>query len=389
MYQQIVAQLLTSRTLGPKRALKPMKQWRRWLQLLFMLQAMLGALATTLHADEPSNVPVAQSSESRYAIVIGIDRYTDNTLAPLQHAVDDATRFAEVLEKQGYIAIQLSNFEVSPDYLLQQIGRIGDELDRTVGRDNGTLVITYAGHGFQQDNQNYLAMGDADPSDLKGTALSMKRLKSVLAYSGIGRQVLLIDACRNDPARSVSDPDRVFVEDQFNATGLSILYSTSPGQLSYETGKLSQGVFSHFAANALAGAAQKDSQGWVTVNGMFSYVRDQVIRYNNTLGIPSQVPYIGGANNGDMRLTRPAVDFLPDLAPIPHRSDQPQILPPESIQGSDGALAPVSTRQRRPIWKVAASIAGVLLVGALLANDSSQSDDRAQEPGITVLIPTP
>jgi len=362
---------------------------RHFLWLTTLLQAFLAIVTATLHAADSSELGTPKSPEARYAIVIGIDRYTDAALTPLQHAVDDATRFYNVLDAQGYISIQLSNFQVSPDYLLQQIVRIGDELERTVGRENGTLVITYAGHGFQQDNQNYLAMGDADPANLKGTALSMNRLKNVLANSGIGRQVLLIDACRNDPARSGTNPDRVFVEDEFTASGLSILYSASPGQLSYETAKLNQGVFSHFAANALAGAAQRDTQGWVTVNGMFNYVRNQVIRYNNKLGIPSQVPYIGGANNGDIRLTRPAIDFLPDLPQGSQDPDQPQSPISIPIQHSDNTSQPVTIRQRRPVFKIAASIAGVLVVGALLANSSSDSDDRTQQPGITVLIPTP
>ncbi|MFK7860865.1 MAG: caspase domain-containing protein [Granulosicoccus sp.] len=362
---------------------------RRWhrLWVILLIQAVLAIGTTIAHAEEINDLLAPESTQGRYAIVVGIDRYTNTGLAPLQHAVEDATRFSKVLGEQGYIPIQLNNFQVSPDYLLQQIVRIGDELDRTVGRENGTLLITYAGHGFQQDQQNYLAMGDADPSNLQGTALSMNRLKSVLANSGIGRQVLLIDACRNDPARSANNPERVFVEDEFEASGLSILFSTSPGQFSYETGSLRQGVFSHFAANALAGAAQKDSQGWVTVNGLFNYVRDQVIRYNNTLGIPSQVPYISGANSGDIRLTQPMSNVALELTQ--QRIDQSDFPTSTPTQALDDAAQPAIVRQRRPVWKIAATIAGALAVGVLLANSSSDSDDRAPETGITVLIPTP
>lgn len=336
---------------------------------LIVLAAFCLLISSTPAKAEMYEFTATKYKPGHFAISVGIDIYTNEKLPKLNYAVKDAIRLSDVLRTQGFAVQTLRNFETNPKNLLARIVGIGEELDRTVGRENGTLILTYAGHGFQQDNQNYLAMGNADPDNLGATSLSMKQLKNVLLESGIGKKILLIDACRSNPARSVDDSDRVFLEEPLEASGLSVLFSSSPGEPSYEHGSIRQGVFSYFMAKGLEGKGT-DANGWVTVDSLFNWVKGQITGFNLENGYPAQIPWRESANNGDIRITRPM-----------KLGAEPASMPAENEKNNSST--------RPSFWKIAVTVAGVIVAGIALSRASSNNDDASSGPAITVLIPTP
>ena len=333
----------------------------------------------------------------RYAVVIGVNQY--RRFAPLDYAVTDAKRLAHQFDAQGYTVKLLENYEADPQHILDTLRSIGKLMDAGTGRHNGTLVLTYSGHGFRQDGQNYLAMGHADPGNLQRTALSIKRIKKVLSQSGIARRMLFIDACRNDPGKSIPGPQHNFLLDE-DADGVAILYSTGAGRLSWEDSDLAQGVFSYYLSEGLAGAAV-NNQKLITFDGLYRYVRRQVSDHVFTKYDRRQIPYIAGERSGDFVLARVNPEAIP-LVSIPEKIkplnlELPRVpsakknngVPDSPVNDNLPDKPIVATSARYKGWKKAATIFGAIMIGAVVAKAASSSNTSTSETSVTLVVPTP
>lgn len=176
------------------------------------------------------------SPERRVALVIGNGAYGD---AALRNPVNDARDVAVALGELG--------FEV--DRLLDADQRAMEEaiagFTRELDEEHVVGLFYFAGHGIELDGQNYLVPVDASissESDVKYKAVNAGYVLDGMTRAGNGLNLMVLDACRNNPyARSFRSGSRGLVEMK-PATGTLILYATEPGQLARD-GEGRNGVF--------------------------------------------------------------------------------------------------------------------------------------------------
>ena len=77
------------------------------------------------------------------------------------------------------------------------------------------------------------------------------------------------------------------------------LASCQQGQVSYEWEQASQSVFTHYLLEGLAGGADFDNKGFVTIQDINRYVADRVTVWAVEHG-RSQTPTLGGGWSGDI-----------------------------------------------------------------------------------------
>jgi uncharacterized caspase-like protein len=80
------------------------------------------------------------------------------------------------------------------------VRRSPNELAAALDPDQGTLFFYFSGHGFQQDDHNYLATFGSTADDLKGEGLAVSDIESILRSSHARQSMMFIDACRNNLA---------------------------------------------------------------------------------------------------------------------------------------------------------------------------------------------
>jgi hypothetical protein len=127
----------------------------------------------------------------RVALVIGIGDY--QTLSKLANPVSDARAVATVLRANG--------FEVAEHYDLPRADLL-DALEsfRSEAGSASAALVYYAGHGMEIDGKNVLA-----PKDMQVDCehVSLRRSLSLTelfnALGGAEHQIVLLDACRNNP----------------------------------------------------------------------------------------------------------------------------------------------------------------------------------------------
>ena len=133
----------------------------------------------------------AQAQEKRVALVIGMGEYQH--LASLNNPVPDAKAVAASLKAHG--------FEVSEHYNLPRADLL-DVLETFKREATGAQValVYYAGHGMEIEGKNVLAPTDMEVDCKDKTALRSVDLDQLFsAASPAPHQVVLLDACRNNP----------------------------------------------------------------------------------------------------------------------------------------------------------------------------------------------
>ena len=239
--------------------------------------------------DQITTFPV---SAKRWALVIGVDKYTDPQISPLKGSDNDARLIANALVRyagfpQDQVILLSTDQPTERQPTRVNILRRLSNLSTAVPKD-GLLLVSFAGHGMERSGQAFLLPSDAQISDqisfLEETAISMNRVKERIKETGVGQVVVLLDACRNDPGGRADAPNplssaytNAFNFDTRNreVQAFATVYATGIGQRAYEYTEKKQGYFSWAVVEGLKGAAAND-KGEVTLSQLVKYVQDTV-----------------------------------------------------------------------------------------------------------------
>jgi len=271
------------------------------------------------------------------ALLVGIGDYDRSLtgLPALKYPVPDITSIGGVLKQQGYDVALLTDRSATAGTIREAFSELAKALDP----GEGTFLFYFSGHGFRAGTENYLATFGVKAADLAHQGLSLAEVQKLLSATGAKRRMAFIDACRNDPesTRSVTTP-RSFLNLK-ESEGLRILYSTAPGEVSYEDEDLQHGVFSYFMWLGLSGKAANSADGMIT----FDDLRDYVTREMRSYGIAKrrvQKPYQLGDSTGDFLLAQTVNEpaKAPVTATVSAAVQQPQ--PPATVDRRQPAVTP-------------------------------------------------
>ncbi|WP_051294877.1 SUMF1/EgtB/PvdO family nonheme iron enzyme [Maridesulfovibrio bastinii] len=209
----------------------------------------------------------------RVALVIGNGRYADS---PLRNPVNDASDMAAKLRGLGFDVTLLT--DAGQKKMERSIRDFGSKLARADIR-----LFYYAGHGMQVQGANYLIPVDADVAteyDVKYEAVNANRVLDGMSAAGKGVNILILDACRNNPfARSFRSASRGLTR-MDAPRGTVVVYATALGDVAAD-GSGRNGVFTK---NLLANIDKKG----LTLEQVFKRAGKGVVRETNG----SQEPWI-------------------------------------------------------------------------------------------------
>jgi formylglycine-generating enzyme required for sulfatase activity/uncharacterized caspase-like protein len=208
------------------------------------------------------------------AIVIGVSKYLKHDFEPLRYADNDATDTAEELRGLGFDVTLLVSQDASLGSLTAALKKFFASLP-ALNRDDVAIVML-TGHGMQfstpQNGQvieePYFCPADGFKSKPE-TLISINWIMKELENSGSSRNLLIVDACRNNPAKGAKGVDGSTVRQL--PTNISVLFSSSSGQQSYESDEVKHGVFTYVLLNGLRGAAHNGA-GDITWMSLAEYM---------------------------------------------------------------------------------------------------------------------
>lgn len=238
-------------------------------------------------------VKTLPASSKRYALVIGVEQYQDKQITPLTAASNDAKLLAESLVRYaGFPADQVillasdqaAERQPTRENILRRLSNL-----RSVIPADGLLLVSFAGHGMERQGKAYLLPSNAQVNNdvdlLEDTAVSVDTVKERIRQTGVKQVMIILDACRNDPAAGRAEAPNLMTEaytrgfsfDTRNqeVTAFATLYATSVGSRAYENTEKKNGYFTLALVEGLKGAAAND-KGEVTLDSLREYVQTEV-----------------------------------------------------------------------------------------------------------------
>lgn len=279
---------------------------------------------TLMPAKSPA--PAAPIVREQWAVVIGAGRYQNTAIPSLRYTVADAEAVYRALTGPGgfpkdHVMLLTDTSERKPT--LRNIRyALGTFLARSA-RKHDTVVIFFAGHGAPEADlrgaerdglAKYLIPVDADPDDLYSTALPMDEIKTIFERIEAERVVAFLDACYSGAAGGrtfaslktrATTVDDLFLERLTRSKGRAIITASRPAEVSVELSELGHGIFTYYLVQGLAGAADANRDGIVSLQELYDYLEQQVTQKSRAVG-GNQHPVMKGEMEGAMPLSRVA-----------------------------------------------------------------------------------
>ncbi|GMO59566.1 MAG: hypothetical protein Ta2A_05500 [Treponemataceae bacterium] len=176
----------------------------------------------------PMRVDAQEAAGGRYALVIGNQEY--QKIQPLLNPVNDARDIAAALKKLGY-AIDEPHLNLTRHGMLDAVDAFIAQLAENPQNEG---FFWYAGHGVQIRGENYLLPVDVSVESESRVASDAYPLNSLLdRFSEADNKVnvVIIDACRNNPLPSTSRGNNTRGLAVVSAVpqDLVVMYSTAAG----------------------------------------------------------------------------------------------------------------------------------------------------------------
>jgi hypothetical protein len=138
------------------------------------------------------NIASNVGTDKRIALVIGNAKYQSS---PLRNPINDANDISNALKQSGFEVIDLRDAN-----LQQMISAVRSFGDRLLNSDVG--LVYYSGHGIESKGRNYFIPVNTDiqrDDEISYQALDVSLILDKMTTAGKGVNILIVDACRNDP----------------------------------------------------------------------------------------------------------------------------------------------------------------------------------------------
>lgn len=232
----------------------------------------------------------------RVALIVANDRYDHAGLRQLRSPAADAEALARVLGDTEIGGFEVEAVHNEPSHVIST--RIEDFF--TEGRADDVLLLHFSCHGLKSESgELFFAATGTRPDRLASTAISADFVQRCMRASRSRSIVLLLDCCyggafsRGVTVRAAGDVD---VLDNFRGggRGRAVITASSSMEYAFEGDRLADdhepapSVFTSALIEGLeTGDADRDSDGWVSLNELYDYVFDKV-RERNTRQTPSR-----------------------------------------------------------------------------------------------------
>ena len=243
-------------------------------------------------------------AEKRVALIIGNSAYKN--ISALDNPKNDAALMARTLEGVGFDVTVTTDSDLLT--MNRAIGNFSRKL-RSSGKDTVGLFY-YAGHGVQARGANYLVPLGArveNQADLTLETISAADILTHMESAGNKLNLVVLDACRNNPYKSRFRSSARGLARTQAASGTLLAFSAAPGQVADDgTGQHSPYTL------ALSQAVREPG---LSVEQVFKRVRVKV--ETETGG--QQTPWEESSLRGDFY-------FIPKIKPAPVPATNQQVL---------------------------------------------------------------
>ncbi len=308
-------------------------------------------------------------ADKRVALVIGNSKYENVT--PLTNPANDAVLMEAALKDAGFDVTLLKDLDQKG--MKQAMLNFGRKLKQ--GAD--ASMFFYAGHGIEVDGKNYLVPVDSNTENKEEADIQNIEVNDFLALmenSGVPLNIVVLDACRNNPFRSMRSVGGGLAP-VLAPAGTYVAYSTAAGSVAAD-GAGANSPFTESLAESLRVPG-------LTLEGVFKKTRSKVRSLTNG----AQVPFDSSAIEGDFYFINappPPVVIAAPLPPPVVVAPPPVVAIPEPAVADDGKEAYAAAGNDPIMLQIVANAYKETIWGQL-----AEIRLRSLEAQVAVAAPTP
>lgn len=272
-----------------------------------------------------SNV-LAQETGKR-AFLVGITDYFHKDLKGLSFPEKDAADLKAVLDALEYDVTILVGREATRERIIKDFDVFAAHLRKVEA--NEVVLVVFSGHGQEMPTFDavanttgeipYFCARDAVPFDprvdkvaglteeqieTRYGLVSLNRILRTLPQGNNFNNLLVVDACRSNPARGARAPGITGNTVRQMPEGMSVLFSASSNELSWDSQDkvVRNGVFTHYFLEGLRGQAA-NPRGEITWMRLVTHVTERVpFEGPNLAGAPERVQNPHFVNNSNVNI---------------------------------------------------------------------------------------
>jgi hypothetical protein len=220
-----------------------------------------------------------------HTLVIGVGKYNDATITPLEFAAKDAEDMSKTfrnvpatLYRKIEEPILLTNEKATASNIKRAITQIKNKANQ-----DDVVMLYFSGHGVQEDGQSYFLSSDAELKDLFATAFNFNDIHVVISQLTTKqcKVITFMDACHAGALNTKA----AFQPIQFAEPGAITFTSSTSGQKSIESKTRKNGVFTAALIDGLNGKA-RDKNGDITTLELGKYIKEIVQQETNGTQTP-------------------------------------------------------------------------------------------------------
>lgn len=297
--------------------------------LMALLSSASLGLTPTSGEESVFNTPV----RDKWALVIGVRHFATPKI-DLKFADKDARDFRDFLVNKAHFApdhVQLLLNEEATR--LNILDYLGDKWLPAVTLPDDLVVIYISSHGSPSDadvaGANFLVAHDTDPEHLFATGISMQELASIVKERiHCERVVIVLDACHSGATKTETGSLKTSNFDARNvmqSTRQVVVCSSKPGELSWESARYQNGVFTRQLIETFSTPTSKPTLR-TSFDELAKRVRAEVLKDRGALQTP-----VLESNEGGKDIDILAKPQRPRSAPT-IALDEPKPKPPTTKQ---------------------------------------------------------
>jgi formylglycine-generating enzyme required for sulfatase activity len=278
-----------------------------------------------LHAQDRRVQPIV--ARKQVALVIGNAAYGTR---PLANSVNDAHAMARVLQSLNYDVALVTDADRKA---------MGQAIDKFVAKlgTGDVAFFYYSGHGLQVEGENYLIPVDFElkgESDVRYDAHPAGRIQDLMERSGAKLNIMVLDACRDNPFHSGSRASGGGLAAMSGGKGTFIAFATSPGKTASDNPGGKNGLFTQYLLEALP-------QPGLGLGEVFDVVRERVDAASKGKQLPWTLSSVVGRYS-----FIPGTATLAGNAPTVRPSPTPNVNTPDPRVGANPPSVPNTERTR-------------------------------------------
>ena len=340
--------------------------------LVFLISSFLGVAGSLAQAQAIDTTP-------RTALVFGNAAYSAPD-RPLKNPVSDARLMARTLKELGF-DVRLRE-DVDRRSMLQALRELEDTLRKT----KGVGFVYFAGHGVQVNGRNYIVPIGANlvrDVDAQKNAIDADAVLQSLRDTGAKLNILVLDACRNNPLLATSRSAgaagaKAGLAPMRPPEGALVAFATEPGRLASDGKETGNGLYTRHLAKWI-------KEPDLTLEQVFKRTREAVQTESKGEQIPTEYSVLTGADvylagTSASRATSAAaapasaviaaIKSIPTGAAVASRSVEPSVPRPATPLDSGNArikLAQLGAGYTKQSYQLAVDNDDVAVFEALLA----------------------